>query len=297
MCDNSWRQDGAYGEVDATLSRVPASLAGHWTLLAGDSSMRMLYHLLLGLLQRRWTIWPDEVSYKGPREVHARQPCRLEVPRARKESGGHQCVEDAFLRGARLTFVWLDFAAASANDSHAVAQLAPLEELARRSIHGPDAIAVALGAWHKYSITAASRQKGRRQRRAEQQLEAALDRLLPALGSMFPPPAGRYKRPRMVALSLAHCQRHNLACIAPPQDPLDTKIIQATVRHGWQYFDRGKVTACPCNRTRVLAACGGCTPCSCQTASDCAHGEHHPVGATLNVVARLMLRRLGFVTA
>ena len=59
------RQSLTSAHVDTV--ELTAALSNRWVVLVGDSSVRMLFHFLLGMLTASWQQWPAELSEgKGP---------------------------------------------------------------------------------------------------------------------------------------------------------------------------------------------------------------------------------------
>ena len=110
-------------------------LMGKWTVLIGDSSMRILFHLLLGVLTMKWTRWPPELSALGHGPDGQPKSC-LET----HATSGGSCLEDAYHKGLRLTCVWTEYG----DDG---AQLESLRRVANDTLGAPDVLVVGFGAW------------------------------------------------------------------------------------------------------------------------------------------------------
>ena len=257
------------GYVDPQLE-LRASLAGKWLLLVGDSSLRMTYHLLIGHFRRKWKQWPRELDNHarttptgpGPSYLSANNSCELTRKQANEKPGATKCLEHILINGTQISFLWVD--------KLDVDQLHPLREFARTVADGtPDGIAVTMGAWHAYEL------ENHRPLRSHilREYEVRLTALLHELQELFP------SAPRVVA-GLPKCG--NSSQRKQSESEIGSILHNASTLLGWDYFDRAAVTAHPCS------------VCPCSVLSDCQLGSHHPRGATLNILTKLLLLHLGF---
>jgi len=82
-------------------------LSRRWLLLIGDSSVRMIFHFLLGLLTAGWRRWPDGLLHgdQMPSSFAAAitgKPCLV-------RHNASRCIEDARLPDIRITCIWASF--------------------------------------------------------------------------------------------------------------------------------------------------------------------------------------------
>ena len=112
-----WTDHGKQREVSEELSAndIISTLGSRWLLLVGDSSVRMLYHFMIGILISNWKHWPAPVegrpgglNHHGPGHVRHYNTC---AGNNTLFSDKYSCLEDVFVRGARLTFAFTDFGA------------------------------------------------------------------------------------------------------------------------------------------------------------------------------------------
>ena len=255
--------------IDA--ARVAEVLRGRWVVLVGDSSVRMLYHMLVGIVAGGWTRWPIGGSARLDESS-----CLYTVgPGA---AGGDPCVEDSWVRGFRATCVWSDFGD--------VASLASLASLSNATVGVPDLVLVGVGAWWAWH-------------RAHERdaYSETVHQLLRRLDTMF------VRRHAAALLSGATGARNDAAQQMPPPAPL--KVFASTTScardgdsaafavykfnslardavhaiKGWVYLNRDVVAGDPC-----------------EPETDCL-GSHysarfHPSGDALNVLVNLLVARL-----
>mmetsp|Transcript_49464 Transcript_49464/g.129054 ORF Transcript_49464/g.129054 Transcript_49464/m.129054 type:complete len:282 (+) Transcript_49464:104-949(+) len=257
-------QDAKHGMVDSTVHNIQHAVANKWLVFVGDSTIRMLFHLLLGIVMFSWPEWPMGLSYHGPKWMNA-QGC---IPFGNR-SESNKCLNDVYFKGMRFTLVWSDYGARE--------QLQPLITLARATaISSPSAIIVGIGAWHVAFRSLET-----------EEFELHLMKMLHDLSGAFTDAHGapeiqqpksrhlvlglnscvRFERPKQAAMQILTEEGHSQAAIG-------TLLHEVAARKGWLFFDRALPTNGVCNAT------------------DCRFGGVHPTGESLNVVLKLMLLEL-----
>ena len=228
-------------------------------MLVGDSTMRMLFHLLVGCVMLSWPTWPAAYDHRGPPWSNG-----VACDPVGNRSATNKCLLDVFHRGVRITLVWLDFAAP--------AQLEPLFSLMQRTVlYAPSAVVVGVGEWHRMF-------RYDKLTELETHLEGVLLKIDGAL-SRLTSPSSTAQRTRRLMLGLNSCNSAMLYSRRnATHDDAERVLQRVAARHSryWKYLDRGPLTKAVCN------------------ASDCKFGEAHPVGDTLNVILKLVLLNLGY---
>ena len=257
---------------------VHAILNGRWLLLVGDSSVRMLFHLLVGVLSEGFVQWPSHWNQHGPRgsclDVLHDNGRRLSNGRT-DWSIRQPCVEDVFVRGVRLVFMWTELF------EPGTAQLQPLAELANRSLSSPHMIVASIGAWFVFNYNVIGAEA------TATQFVEATTRLSRALTDVFTPrgkragyfPRLRTHRMRRLWLGLPDCGVSWRTRSAARYLPEAIRFINDVGRrqaqaNSWMWQDRAAVSAKPCD------------------AADCRYQAAHPVGNTLNVILKQVLKVL-----
>ena len=82
--------------LQSTPQDIQDTLQGKWILLIGDSSLRMLYDYLVGRWVGNYTHWPSYWENHGP--LSHSVLCQNDM----------SCHYDIFIRGARVTFIWMN---------------------------------------------------------------------------------------------------------------------------------------------------------------------------------------------
>ena len=252
--------------IDAT--RVAEALRARWVVLVGDSSVRMLYHMLVGIVAGGWTRWP----LGGSARLDESSCLYTGGPGA---SGGDPCVEDMWVRGFRATCVWSDFGD--------MASLAPLATLSNATVGSPDLVLVGVGAWwawHRaherdaYSETVHQLLRRLDGMFVRRHAAALLTGPRNDAAQLMPVPV-----PLKVFASTTSCDRDgdSAAFAVYKFNALAHDAVHAT--KGWAWFDRNVVAGNPCNPD-----------------ADCL-GSHysarfHPSGDALNVLVNMLVARL-----
>lgn len=117
--------------LQSTAEDIEDVLSGKWILLIGDSSTRMLYDYFIGRWLGNYTHWPSKMTHRGP-ESHS-MPCQ----------GYGTCHYDVFIKGARVTFVWL-----SQN------MTTELDTILQQTVGVPDMVVGQHGYWEQFMPTA-----------------------------------------------------------------------------------------------------------------------------------------------
>lgn len=253
------------GRLDSTA--VQSALHGRWLLILGDSSMRMLFHFLVGVLSLGWSRWPHELGHGHSPGWPGEASCL--------DAHNNSCLQDVFLRGVRLTCAWYDF-----NDDDRPP--ARLQSLADDSLSAPDVVVASIGAWHSVH------------RRNETAAYArAVDSLMRQVDEqLFPVRTGASFRGRLSARGVLHrifAATTSCARAWPQPDGQTRTIAQlnrvarraVAARRGWAWFDREAITGTVCMTP------DGEFP-------DCAGGKrhvtsrYHPSGRALNVLVNLL---------
>ena len=81
-------------------------LQDRWLVLIGDSSIRMQFHFMLGVLALGWQRWPDSLMSRGPE--NPAWSSSLSAPPCLNGHSSH-CMEDARIGRVRLTCLWSEF--------------------------------------------------------------------------------------------------------------------------------------------------------------------------------------------
>lgn len=243
-------------------SSVRPLVGSKWLVFVGDSSMRILFHLLLGVLSLRWERWPAALAASG----HGPDPASTCLDRHDSASG--PCLEDAYHKGVRLTAVWSDY-------GDEPAQLASLRALANQTLGAPDMLVLGVGAWWAWHRPSEVRQYG-----------VALGRQLDEVDRYFGPRGAAYFRglwahdTLRVFAATTSCRRAGAGDASAAVVSRLNAVAKSHVlsRPGWVWHDREAV------------ATGVCS------AADCAGSQYtsrfHPGGDALNVLANMLLGRL-----
>ena len=240
-------------------------LQDRWLVLIGDSSVRMQFHFLLGMLTQGWQRWPDDLSSRGPenpawRNVLTSPPCLT--------SHSSHCMEDARIGRVRLTCLWSEFGE--------VSQLTALQKLAKENVErAPDGIFVGIGAWWVEFRKAEHEQYVQ----SVQALVAHLDTI--------------YAEQRVVKIfgattSCGKAPRNDMGEEDQGEEDGTSLVVhrfngmakrQVLSAPGWSWFGRDVVTG---------EVCDGEHDC----AGDQYSARFHPAGDALNIITRLLLDRL-----
>lgn len=260
-----WHDDEQQQLTAATSASAQSMLEllqNRWVVLIGDSSVRMLFHFLLGALTLGWQKWPSDL-----REGHGpEQPptAWLAALRGTPCLDRHEanCMEDAHFEGVheqlRLTCLWTEFGE--------VSTLGALEGLADGVV--PDAIILGVGAWWVWHRPAESLQ-----------YEGVIRSLLAHVERVF---AGEGARTTRVFAATTSCGRKEdggdgTAHVAMRFNAVAKKQVLAT--DAWSWFDRDVLTGVVCDAD-----------------SDCAGNQFtsrfHPAGDALSVLIVLLLHHL-----
>ena len=198
--------------------RVVDELRFRWVVLVGDSSVRMLYHMLLGIYSQGWKRWPIAEN-----KLIAGSCLESRIDASGGDAPG--CIEDTILPGFRATCVWSDFGDA--------ASLSPLFDVANATLGAPDLVLVGIGAWwawHRASEGAAYAQSVRSVLRG---LDGAFLRRPDAVlvGELRQPP------PLRVWAATTTCDRDgdNGAFSVYKLNGLARDAVH---KAGWEYFNR-----------------------------------------------------------
>ena len=229
------------------------TLASKWVLLVGDSSLRMLFHYIIGIIGLQWTHWPTSYNHHGP--TTRRPNSCLGTP---SWSSRYSCLEDVSLRGVRITYAFVDYGHEG--------QLQTIDLLANQSVGAPDAVLLGFGAWNIIFTPT---------KLAEYAVSVA--RFMAQLQEFFTTrQTGRY---------FATLRDHPIdwvfaSVVGCPAEDGTFKAFNAISRaaahaQGWSWFDRNAVIR------------GDCSP-----KATCAYGHHHPLGAAQNVILKLYLRHV-----
>eukprot|EP00928_Gymnodinium_smaydae_P034637 TRINITY_DN244_c0_g2_i2.p1 TRINITY_DN244_c0_g2~~TRINITY_DN244_c0_g2_i2.p1 ORF type:complete len:325 (+),score=51.04 TRINITY_DN244_c0_g2_i2:70-1044(+) len=251
-----WK-DSNYGTVDGKISHdtVASALKGKWVLLAGDSSLRMVYHLLLGVLRWNWTTWPLDVNNHGPSYYVAPKqsvPFNCSIEHNTENPDESFCLQDTTSDGIRLSFLWMDYG--HENQTHPLVALRKRETPSALSWKGesPDVVVFSMGAWHVR--------------------DDLLNLLKVNLGSAMSKVEEMFPASRKIVAGVPNCNGN-------PNANTDAakKVMLDTIPHhpDWSFFDRGSV---------VKKVCVGDHACQL--------GWPHPIGAPLNAVAKLLLMQI-----
>mmetsp|Transcript_10105 Transcript_10105/g.17268 ORF Transcript_10105/g.17268 Transcript_10105/m.17268 type:complete len:409 (-) Transcript_10105:8-1234(-) len=278
----AWYDEERNQRTSAVLAKneLAAALSGKWLVFYGDSSSRMLFHLLVGALSFGWTEWPRHLSEgrlqsKGSdaptlwecKDTHPGRPSCRHVPTC-LDNHRTDCIEEAFVGDVRLTCAWDDFG--ESTQPHAI-----LHAHVANATVSPDALLVSLGAWwamSRHNESAAWAQA------VELQLDR-FDRLFrdsPSLSSRC--------GPRKIFASTTACSRGGAepdasSLVVDKFNRIAFNRIRATSR--WDWFDR-----------EVIAAT------VCDPEFDCAGGgrrfnsRFHPTGKALNVMLNRLVQRI-----
>ena len=269
--DISWVDGGRASTTSSVVSRTDMSsaLANRWLVFVGDSSVRMLFHYLVGILALGWEAWPHEESFAWPSRTSTGNQSCLDSHRT-------DCVEDAVVNGVRLTGAWVDYG--EEDQPHA-----RLSALVADAVNTPDAFLLSVGSWwamHRYNDSQGYRAAVTTQMH---QLERLLAERPPSgFRGQMPNRAGDLTR--LVFLSTTSCSR-----AFPKPDSMTFSINhlnrlarqQVLARPRWEWFDRAVVTGAVCNRTRDCAGAG------IKRSS-----RFHPSGRALNVLTNLLVARI-----
>ena len=142
------RSEGCSQDINAPPLQMDQGVLGsllrhRWLLFVGDSTLRMMFHLILGVLNFGWTQWPVNPNVSFGARLEPENASCLQTYSWLTDNESHTgCLEDVFVRqyGFRLTMTWVDYH----DDS---AWLDPLRHLLQQSVGSPDAIVVGIGAW------------------------------------------------------------------------------------------------------------------------------------------------------
>ena len=250
-------------------SALDVALRGRWIVLMGDSSIRMLFHFLVGVLSLGWTSWPAELSHGHPPGWPAEVSCL--------DNHDNSCVQEAFLQGTRLTCAWYDY-----NDDRKPP--ARLQALADDSLTTPDVVIASIGAWHVMH-----------RRNSTDEYDEAVWSLLTQIDRMlFPRRNGTSFKSRLSGRGVAHkifAATTSCARAWPkPDGPTHTvhRLNRIAFRRvmsaqGWSWFDREAVVGTICMENWTFPDCAG-------------FGKHvssrfHPAGRALNVLVNLLADR------
>lgn len=272
------------GTSERTSSSLPArdvleALRGRWLVLIGDSTMRMVYHMLLGSLTLGWRAWPTELqSGHGPDFPHTTS-C-LDVHAAADQTPTvttrpRTCIEDAPLLhlGTRLTCVWSAYGALD--------DLAPFHALLNTTLGLPSAVVVGIGAWWAWHRPA----DGAAYTSTLTRHLAALDELLDARPTHRPEYFGglwRVGTKMRILASTPNCgNATDAGALLVERFNVRARATLAA-RPAWTYLDREIVTRHVCAPRRDCAG-------------DRYTSRFHPSGAALNVIVRMVLHRVGRV--
>ena len=258
----TWKDD----ERSKMTAASPASTAGilrvlshRWLLLIGDSSVRMLFHFMMGILTLGWQKWPRSLwDGRGPELPPTAWLAALQGPPC-LDRHEDQCMEDAHFADFRMTCLWTDFGDVKA--------LGALERLAGGA--SPDGVIVGVGAWWVWHRPT----EGPQYEIMLQQLLAYVDRMFPSADTA------------RVFAATTSCGRKEdggdeRAHVATRFNGIAEKQVLATSY--WRWFDRDVVTG------RV-----------CRVDSDCAGTQFtsrfHPAGDALNVLLTQLLGQMSLL--
>ena len=261
-----WTDHGKQREVSEELSadNIISILGSRWLLLVGDSSVRMLYHFMIGILISQWRHWPAPVegkpgglSHHGPGHARHYDTC---AGNNTLFSDKYPCLEDVLVRGVRFTFAFTDFGAES--------QLQTLDLLANQSLAAPDAVLLSFGAW---SIMY--------DKEDPEKYASSVDLFTAQLRHFFTTRQhGKY--PYFASLRSHPIDWIFASIVGCPAEDEDFQRFNLVARsrataQGWSWFDRNAVIR------------NDCTP-----DVTCQFGNHHPAGAALNVLLKLLLHHI-----
>ena len=150
---------------------VAHALHDRWLLLVGDSSVRMLFELLVGVVALNWKKWPAHLDNHGMMDSRVLTPSKF-LCKTPIRHGNWSCLRDMYVNGTRITYLWLD----TAEDD----QWRALDALERSSLAAPSAILASFGAWDTFLAGQRPDVKGYRYR---------VGRTLSRLDAMFEPNA------------------------------------------------------------------------------------------------------------
>ena len=240
-------------------------LQDRWLVLIGDSSVRMQFHFLLGMLTQGWQRWPNELTSRGPenpawRNVLSSPPCLT--------SRSSHCMEDARIGRVRLTCLWSEFGD--------VSQLTALQKLAKENVaQAPDGLFVGIGAWWVEFRKAEHKQYVQSVQALVSHLDTtfAEKRVVKIFGATTS--CGKAPRNDQGEEDLGGEDGTSLV-VHRFNEMAKTQVLSVA---GWSWFSRDAVTGAVCDDEY-----------------DCAGDQYssrfHPAGDALNVVTRLLLDRL-----
>ena len=233
------------------------ALQDRWIVLIGDSSVRMQFHFMLGVLTMGWQRWPDSLMSRGPDNPGWRSA--LSSPPCLNGHSSH-CMEDARIDRVRLTCLWSEFGD--------VSQLTALQKLAKENAErAPDGLVVGIGAWWVEFRKAEHDKYVESVHALVEHLETVFAaqrtvKIFAATTSCGKAAAGEEDGTSLVVHRFNQMARREVLSVA-----------------GWSWFNRDIVTGKVCDH-----------------AHDCAGDQYssrfHPAGDALNVVTRLLLGRL-----
>lgn len=275
----------ASGEGPAFRHELHAALAGRWVLLVGDSSMRMLYHHLLGLLSGMWELWPAAGGH------HFRPGSCFDSSPDMWSEVNTECMEDAWHGGTRLTMVWTKLGAE--------ADLRPLGRLANASVGVPDLVLVGISAWWTFKtlyrgLGWSGSQEEQYARALGSSLAFVEDALRYRRVARLPTNATAAQRdlaalgyfrelwerpPQLVYMAIPNCGRlapHGTAARLRSLREVSLRVVRNA--SSWKWFDRELLSSQVCD-ARVECPGG-------------AGGFAHPAGRALNRYVEVLLQAL-----
>ena len=272
-CNRGDYFDASRHRVSGALARPQLQLRGKWLLLLGDSTMRMVYHLLLGHLLLGWERWPTQLSHgHGPDyEQDHDAPSSSSSSCLDAHIAGAACIEDAPLLelGTRLTMLWTEY---GDDDT----QLAPLRHLANATLGQPDIVVLGIGGWWAWNRPKESTQFVHTLTRATTLVDVLFSPRPTHRASYFGDGRrGRFaNRPRKLFAAIPNCgDKADAAGLRAAQL---NSLARAALPADWSYLDRETPTR------RV-----------CDPRSECAGTQFtarfHPSGRALNAIINMLL--------